>query len=51
MFGKLFGKGKDEGKAPKAASSDADKAKRDEEAAMGATAATSGATGVIANSG
>jgi hypothetical protein len=49
MFGKLFGKGKD--KAPKGGLSDADKAKRDEEAAMGATAATSGATGVIANSG
>lgn len=49
MFGKLFGKDKDKGKAP--AASDADKAKRDEEAAMGATAATSGATGVIANGG
>jgi hypothetical protein len=55
MFGKLFGKDKnksaDGGREPRAGGSDADKAKRDEEAAMGATAATSGATGVIANSG
>ncbi len=46
MFGKLFG-GKGKGKAPKGGASD----KQTEDAAMGATAATSGATGVIANGG
>jgi hypothetical protein len=49
MFGKLFGKGKDQAKG--SGKSEAEKAKETEDAAMGATAATSGATGVIANSG